>query len=476
MNSLAIKLGSALVLVAVVAVSIMALLTNQYTKSEFESYVSSNPMYASSISNSLAVYYLQNEASWDGVNEVLPSLLIFDTDRLVLANTGGSIIGDTSGELIGSTINQAGLSGGHSIELSDPNTVIGRYFYLRHTPGSGGMGGGMGSGGMGLGGMINDGESTVVVTNAEADFLEQTNRWLWLAGAIAVAVAILIAAFLAAQISRPLKALSNGAGQIASGNLSHRVKVGSKDETGRLAESFNAMAVSLQKSEEARKRLLADVAHELRTPLTVINGTVDAMIDGVLPTDERQLGIIKGESALLTRLIADLRDLSLAEAGRLKLDISSIDLGDMVHRKLEQFRPLADAKNIGLNFHNPGELPTVPGDWVRLEQVLANLISNALRHTPEGGSINITLGSSASDTGRMVDIKVADSGEGIAPDELPHIFDRFYRIEDSRAHAEGSGAGLGLAIVKQMVEAHHGQVEVTSAPGQGTTFTISLPV
>ncbi|ADJ25591.1 integral membrane sensor signal transduction histidine kinase [Dehalogenimonas lykanthroporepellens BL-DC-9] len=473
MKSLTFKLGAALVLVAVVAVAVMAFLTNQYTKSEFQTYVSTNPSFSEAIANTLAVYYLQNDNSWDGVGDTLPSFLAFNGDRLILADNSGTIVADTGGELVGTPVNQTDLFGPYDVELFRLRKVIGQFYYIAgHT---GGMGSGMGSGmgGMGPGGN-NGGGGTVVISNAEEDFLAQTNRWLWISGGLAVAGALLIASILASQISRPLRALNAGARELAAGNLSHRVKVSANDETGRLAESFNVMASALEKSEQSRKRLLADVAHELRTPLTVINGTVDAMMDGVLPTDEQQLGTIKEESLLLTRLIADLRDLSLAEAGQLKLDKSVIDLGDLVCRKLEQFRLLAETRNIRLECHNPGGLPSVNGDWVRLEQVLANLLSNALRHTPAGGEVSVRLTEASLDGSPAVAVAVSDTGEGMTPEDLKHIFDRFYRVEDSRSRDEG-GAGLGLAIVKQMVTAHSGRVSVESAPGRGTTFTVTLP-
>jgi signal transduction histidine kinase len=199
------------------------------------------------------------------------------------------------------------------------------------------------------------------------------------------------------------------------------------------------------------------------------------MLDGVLPTDEHQLGTIKEESVLLTRLIADLRDLSLAEAGQLKLGKSTIHLGTLACRKLEQFRSLAEARGITLRCHDPGTLPAISGDWVRLEQVLSNLLSNALRHTPDSGTVEVHLGEGELNDQPAVSVSISDTGEGIAPEDLKHIFDRFYRVEDSRSRDDG-GAGLGLAIVKQMVTAHDGRVSVQSTPGKGTTFTVTLPV
>jgi signal transduction histidine kinase len=457
LKSLALKLGGALVLVAVIAVAVMAVLTNAGTSREFRSYVDTNPVFADAISQAMVVFYMQNQGSWTGVNDILPQLLAFENDRLVVADSENTIVGDTANLLIGQTVSQSGLTGGHLIRMrmgfqgggsgQMSGQVIGQFFYLGQT----------------------------AVLNAEQDFLDQANRWLWLSGGIASVIAVAFAVVLAINFIRPLKALDTGAKEIAAGNLGHRVEVKSKDETGRLAASFNAMAGSLEKSEEARKRLLADVAHELRTPLTIIAGTVDAMLDGVLPTEERQLNLIKEETVLLTRLISDLRDLSLAEAGKLHLDLSPIDWADLARRKLDQFRPLAEAKGVKLSVEVGDNLPHVPADWVRLEQILANLLSNALRHTPEGGRVAVSLSKSELDGKPAVTAAVSDTGEGIAADELDHIFDRFYRVEDSRARSEGNGAGLGLAIVKQMVTAHGGKVRVESEPGHGTTFYVILP-
>jgi signal transduction histidine kinase len=460
LKSLAWKVGGALVLVALIAVAVMAYLTNQNTNREFRTYVDANPVFADTVGRTLAVVYTRG--GWSDLTDVLPQLLAFQGDRLVVADATGKIVGDSANIAIGQTVTQAGLNGGHPIQLmvgvigggqiggSGPPAVqvVGQFFYL-------GQAGG--------------------VPGAEQNFLHQTNRWLWLSGGVAVAVAMVLAFFLAFNFIRPLRALSAGANEIAIGNLSYRVIVKSRDETGKLAESFNAMAGSLERSEESRKRLLADVAHELRTPLTIINGTVDGMIDGVLPTDEHQLRIIKGETVVLTRLISDLRDLSLAEAGKLKLEKSVIDWADLIQWKLEQFQPLAEAKGVTLKFEGSSGLRPVSADWVRIEQVLANLLSNAIRHTSEGGRITVHLSDSELDGKPAVTAAVTDTGEGIPPDELEHIFDRFYRIEDSRARTEGNGVGLGLAIVKQMVAAHGGQVRVESKPGEGSTFFITLP-
>ncbi|KTB48201.1 sensor histidine kinase [Dehalogenimonas alkenigignens] len=453
MRSLAWKLGAALVMVAVIAIGIMAVITNLNTSRQFQSYIETSPAFIETVSRTLAVFYAQNR-SWAGVENLLPQLVANTSDRLVVADSSGQIVGDTAGELSGVNLSQTDLTGGYTIR-----TMMG-------------FQGGMGGGGQIVGQAFYVGQTGVA---AEQAFLNQTNRWLWLSGGIAVILAVVLAVILARNFIRPLRALDTGAREIASGNLGYRVKIDSGDEAGRLAESFNAMAGSLQQSEEARKRLLADVAHELRTPLTIISGTVDAISDGVLPADEKQLKIIKSESQVLTRLIADLRDLSLAEAGELKLELSSVDLADLVRRKAEQFKPLAEAKGISLISEAAEALPSVPGDWVRLEQVFANLFSNAIRHTPAGGRITVSFNPDTLEGTPAVTAAVTDTGEGMTIEQLEHIFDRFYRVEDSRARAEGNGAGLGLAIVKQMVAAHHGRVRVESRPGRGSTFHITLP-
>ena len=458
MRSLAWKVGGSLVLVALIAVAVMAYLTNQNTHREFHTYIEANPVFEDTVARTLGLVYMRG--GWSDISEVLPQLLAFQGDRLVVADANNIIVGDSAGLAVGQTVSQAGLTGGHPGPKVNgfpgpgqpPETsgvqVVGQFYYLGQPGG---------------------------VLDAEQNFFNQTNRWLWLSGGLAVAIAIILAAGLAYNLIRPLRALGAGANEIAVGNLSHRVEVKSRDETGKLAESFNLMAGSLEKSELSRKRLLADVAHELRTPLTIINGTVDAMIDGVLPIDERQLKTIKGETVVLTRLINDLRDLSLAEAGKLTLEKSNIDLVDLIQWKLEQFKPLADAKSVPLAFNGAKGLPPVSADWVRMEQVLANLLSNAIRHTSEGGRVTVSLSDVTLNGKPAVTAAVADTGEGIAADQLEHIFDRFYRIENSRARNEGNGAGLGLAIVKQMVTAHGGEVRVESKPDEGSTFFITLP-
>jgi two-component system OmpR family sensor kinase len=449
----------------VVSVGLMAYITNLSTAREFREYVSQGSMmYAQSVEDALGQYYAR-AGSWTDIQDVLDNLPRLRNDRFIVADTSGAIIGDTGRDWLGRDVKDVGLTGGTPIITS--GREVGELYLL-----SSGMG--MGMGHMGGRGM----PMSPVLDIAEQDFLDRVNNSLWIAGLIAAVVALLVGLILTRQITRPIRALTSGARQIAKGELDYRVKVNSRDELGDLAHSFNAMAVSLDRSEQSRRRLIADIAHELRTPLTVIEGTVDGILDGVFEPDKEHLDSIKEQNELLTRLIADLRDLSLAESGQLRLELESTNMVDLVRRKLSQAELKAREENIRLTLDVAPEVPEVNVDPARMEQVIANLLTNAMRHTPSGGSINVSIGKR--DIAHQVEkpclvISVADTGEGIAPEHLPNIFERFYRVDDSRSRTEG-GVGLGLGIVKQMVEAHGGEVWVESELGKGSRFYIAIPL
>jgi signal transduction histidine kinase len=288
---------------------------------------------------------------------------------------------------------------------------------------------------------------------------------------VGAAVAILLGLFLTRQFTKPIRALKKGAARIASGDLAYRAEVKSRDEFGDLAKSFNSMAASLDSSEQSRRRLFADIAHELRTPLSVIGGTVDAMIDGVYEPNPDNLNSIKEETDLLARLVGELRDLTLAESGHLKLEFEPTNLAELVQRRVSQAEVIARGKNITLRRDIAEGLPEIEADGRRVEQVVANLLDNALNHTPSGGIVTVAVSLDKDDAL----VSVADTGEGIPAEHLPYIFERFYRIDDARSRKTG-GAGLGLAIAKQMVELHGGRIWVESEVGKGSKFSFTLPV
>ena len=460
MRKLTWKFSGALLLIVVVSVGLMAYLTNLSTAREFQQYISrGNTAYTQSLASSLGDLYA-GEGGWSKAQDILQSLPGGATERILVADGFGIIVADTAGEWLGETTQEVGLDDGTPITVS--GQVVGRLYVL-----ASGMGG-MGSMGRGhMGGRVTT--TMPMAVTAEEDFLDQVNDSLWKVGLIAAAAALLIGLFLTRQITRPVQALISGARNIAGGNLTYRVKVKSRDEIGELADSFNAMASNLEKVEQSRRQLTADVTHELRTPLTVIEGTVDGIIDGVFQPDQGHLLSIKEQTALLTQLISDLRDLSLAESGQLKLNLTATDMSELLQQVVSRYEIQAHEKNVDLMMEGNQEVPKVMVDPVRMGQVISNLLTNAIRHTPSSGSISVTIKSNKDG----LTVAIADTGEGIGTEDLSHIFERFYRSGGSRTRKEG-GTGLGLAIVKQMVEAHGGKVWVESQPGKGSVFYILL--
>jgi two-component system sensor histidine kinase BaeS len=275
---------------------------------------------------------------------------------------------------------------------------------------------------------------------------------------------------IARVISAPVRHMSNAAQRIGKGELDVRVPVRGSQEMIDLANTFNKMAADLQHAEILRTNLMADVSHELRTPLTVLEGNLRAALDKVVSLDEAEVANLYGQTRHLIRLVNDLRELSLAESGQLPLEMVPTNLNILVTETLQALEPLSVEKGVSLTDDVP-PLPETTVDPFRIRQVLFNLLSNALRHTPHGGKIIISGESSAG----MVVLSVQDNGEGLEPEQISAVFDRFYRADKSR-NRETGGTGLGLAIIKAIVEAHGGKVEAHSAgSGQGSTFIVRLP-
>ncbi len=271
--------------------------------------------------------------------------------------------------------------------------------------------------------------------------------------------------------SAPISRIAQAAQRLGKGELDARVPIGGSQEIHELAETFNKMAAELQRAEQQRTNLMADVSHELRTPLTVLEGNLRAALDRVAPLDEAEIANLYGQTRHLTRLVNDLRELSLAESGHLPLEKIPTDLNALVAETIQALEPLAAEKGVTLvagEFSQPSEVALDP---FRIRQVLFNLLTNALRHTPEGGKITL----SGKTSEGWIAFSVADTGEGLEAEQLAAIFDRFYRGDKSRSRETG-GTGLGLAIAKAIVVAHGGQVEAHSAgKGQGCEFVVRLP-
>lgn len=327
------------------------------------------------------------------------------------------------------------------------------------------------------GGHMNTGAAamTVVMGPLEETFLMSVhNSLIWVG--LAILVAGLAASYaLARSITVPIRKLSRAAEQLEQGNLGQTVLVETNDEVGHLAVIFNRMSQTLETSTKLRRQLLANIAHELRTPLAVIQGHLEGMIDGFIEPSKEQLSSLHEEAVRLNRLITDLRDLSLAEVRQLVLEQQPTDINQLVTRTVVMMRPLADEKRIKVGFSLADDLPDVVIDADRMSQVFYNILVNAIRYSPCEGRVQVTTDIEKTQEKYWLKVSIADSGPGIAPEDLPYVFDHFYRGDKSRDRKSG-GSGIGLAIVKQLVENHGGHVTVESILGMGSIFNVLLPV
>jgi len=305
----------------------------------------------------------------------------------------------------------------------------------------------------------------------EQQFFNEVNRGLVLAAIGVVLAASMVGITFARRLTTPLRQLTLAVRSMEEGKLEQRVETRSQDEIGELINSFNQMSSELSRANQLRRQMTADIAHDLRTPLSVIAGYLEALSDGTLPPTLERFNTLHNEATLLQRLVEDLRTLSLVDSGELTLQRESINVQVFLQDIQRFYEPRATEEAITLQTQIEPNLPTISGDRMRLSQVLGNLISNAIRHTPADGSI--TLGAALAD--QKVQIWVQDTGEGIEPEKLLYIFDRLYRVDESRTQSDGQ-TGLGLAITRALVEAHGGTIRAESQRNQGTKMVIHLPI
>ena len=309
-----------------------------------------------------------------------------------------------------------------------------------------------------------------IVEPAAARISTRVNRSLLWAGIGAAALGTLLVWLLSRRTLAPLQDLGEAARRLGRGDLSQRADTSGPREIQQLAHSFNVMATELEEAERHRRNLTADIAHELRTPLSNIQGYLEAMRDGLVQPTQETVDTIHGQAIQLSRLVEDLRLLALVESGDLRLQLSPVGMEQLLQSAAEAVRPRAEAKGVLLTVDMEEALPDMQLDATRISQVVGILLENAITHAPEGGEVSL----SARAVGGHVEVAVADNGPGIAPEDLPRLFDRFYRADQSRSRETG-GSGLGLTIARRLAEAHRGTIEVSSEPGRGSRFTVRLP-
>jgi len=319
-------------------------------------------------------------------------------------------------------------------------------------------------------GMMGNRVSGNMASDLNGAFRDALNISLLWAGLIAVAVAFVISIVISRKITRPIHDMALVTERIADGDYGQKVDFESNDEIGSLAHSLNEMTERLAEAQKLKRELMANIAHELRTPLTSISGYMEGLEDGVVPANSETYQLVHREAARLSRLVADLQRLSRAESGQEELDVVELPSELFIERVAKKLRPMFIEKDISLLLEIAPDMPPMLVDEDKTDQVLVNLLDNALNYTSPGGKVTL----SARASGRMVQIEIADTGIGISAEDLPYIFERFYRAEKSRSRDRG-GSGIGLTIAKKYVDSLGGDISVKSAPGQGTIFTLKLP-
>ncbi|MCB0154159.1 MAG: HAMP domain-containing protein, partial [Anaerolineae bacterium] len=460
MNRLWVRLALAFGLVIISGIGMAAWLANGQISSQFRRFVMHDQLSSLAVP-ALADFYAQN-TSWVGVETVLAELpsggMGMGQGRgqgqgMMMGRGGNFTLVDASGHVIDPATGQPGAS------RLDQDALTGALPIAWQ--------------GQTVGYVLPNGPGPSQLPGSAQTFLNQINRALLQAGLIAGAVGLVAGILIARGISAPLSRLAVAARYISEGKFDQRVSPQGSAEISDLAHAFNDMAVSLDQAETLRRNLVADIAHELRTPLSVVQGNLQAILDGVYPLEKAEIAAIYEETLVLNRLVSDLRQLAQAEAGQLGLDLQPVEIGPIIQETANLFGEPAGEKQLQITVSLPAALPPVLIDVDRTRQVLHNLLANAVRHTPAGGQISLT----AKAAPATVEISVSDTGSGIAPLDLPLVFDRFWRADKSRSREQG-GSGLGLAIARQLVEAQGGTIGVASEgqPGRGSRFWFTLPV
>lgn len=451
MRSLAAKLTLAFLLVGLTGSILVAVIIQQRTRMAFSNFIMNQEQ--QTLADNLVVYY-QTYGSWTGVAHDIDSLQAFvpiqpgevhgafpDRSPVTLVGPDRIVVYSNQPGEIGQQVTKSELSG--AINLQSDSQTIG---YLILTP-------------------VN---RNFTPNTPEGNFLRNVNRATLTSALVAILLAVCLGGLLAFTMTRSLRELTEATLEIARGKFGKQVKVRSKDEIGELATSFNQMSLDLEQATKARQQMTADIAHDLRSPLSVITGYAEALSDNKLSGNPEVYNILLQEARHLDHLVDDLRLLSLADAGELTLSLQATNPHNLLERVVARHAVAANQQQIDLHVEAMDDLPLINIDMERMSQVLDNLILNAFRYTPKGGTVSLM----ADSVDDKVNIRVKDTGRGISEEDLPHIFDRFYRGDKSRQH--NGESGLGLAIAKSLVEAHGGKISVESPAGGGAEFVIHL--
>ncbi len=475
MRSLWMRLMGAFILIIFLYGAVDNFLFRHATEEQFQLYTSQTGLaWAEGLKPSLEDYYAE-KGSWQGAEnlfqspangmppmmgrmnqngmhaEMMKNQNVWDMMgfQLVLADADGFVQADTSGTLAGTQLAKSDLSAG--VPLMQGAFQIGTILAL---------------------------DTVSIPDSASNTFVRTLSTVTWQSSLLAAIFALVIGSLLFRQIISPIRSVTEAAKKIASGDLSHRVPENGSDEVGQMAQTFNQMAGSLAYDRQLRRNMTADISHELRTPLSIIQGNLEAMMDGVLPPSPEEIASLHDETMLLSRLVADLHTLSVAEAGKLALELIDTDILALLRQTVANFQPTSKELDITLETSFPEKCPALKLDYDRTCQIVQNLISNALRYTPANGTITVQVSLDS----QAVWVDVSDTGKGIFPDDLPHIFDRFFRGDKSRNRNSG-GSGIGLAIVRQLMQAQGGEVDVKSpvlvrddGSGYGSCFRLTFPL
>ena len=459
------KISIAFAIVAVCGALLTAVVANTATRSVFDWYLrGATEARAEQWRDLFAAYYAQ-QGSWSGVGVLVPPAATAPPgqargrglgrpwanilpagargERVILADETGRVVADSEGTAVGTFLEES------SARFSLPVVVDGEQVGIvaLETPFQKGL------------------------VTLEAEFLRRVTVSTMLGAVLAALLGAALASTFSRQISAPLVELGRAARRIARRDFSTKVEPESDGEIGDVARAFNLMQESLMESEDARQKLMADIAHELRTPLAVLRGNLESLQDGIAQPTHEMLVSLHDEVIRLSRIVEDLLNLGRMQSGGFPLHLVPTRIGEVASRVTAVFGPEAESRHIRLQTTVEPDTPPVQADPDRIAQVLVNLLANAMRHTPDGGLVAVSV--RRHDDGGVA-VSVRDTGAGIAEKDIPHVFDRFYRTDEARDRSTG-GSGLGLAIAKGIVEAHGGRIWVDSEPGRGAAFTFTIP-